>query len=228
MAQRIGSDGGASKTSRSGTGRLSGHGPRLGDRLRALRLSAGLTQSDLAGERFSKEYISQIERGKTRPRQDTVVWLAARLGVDAGYLLSGVSSDERAKAEAMLARADTLVEETRFGDAVAEFRRALPAVLATGSDELRVRLLAGEGTALTRDGQARAALELLDQARVLVEDDRFSDVDRADILLRLGVCRYQLSSISTAIALFGEALTLAERSGLPCDRLRLNIFGWRR
>ena len=40
---------------------------RLADRLRSLRLAAGLTQSQLAGERFSKEYVSQIERGKTRP-----------------------------------------------------------------------------------------------------------------------------------------------------------------
>src|SRR5207248_10169942 len=33
---------------------------RLGDRLRQLRVAAGLTQTDLAGDRFSKEYISQI------------------------------------------------------------------------------------------------------------------------------------------------------------------------
>ena len=36
-----------------------------------------------------------------------------------------------------------------------------------------------------------------------------------------------LSSISTAVGLFNEALALAERSGLPCDELRLNVFAWR-
>ena len=40
---------------------------RLGERLRTLRVSAGLTQTQLGGERFSKAYISQIERGTTRP-----------------------------------------------------------------------------------------------------------------------------------------------------------------
>jgi DNA-binding XRE family transcriptional regulator len=35
----------------------------LGARLRQLRIAAGLTQSELAGDRFSKEYVSQIERG---------------------------------------------------------------------------------------------------------------------------------------------------------------------
>ena len=42
-------------------GRLPNGG--LGERLRTLRVNAGLTQTDLAGERFSKEYVSQIERG---------------------------------------------------------------------------------------------------------------------------------------------------------------------
>src|SRR5215216_4147131 len=79
---------------------------RLGERLRQLRVSAGLTQTELAGERFSKEYISQIERGKTRPTQETVDWLAARLGVDANFLKNGVSSDDRSRMETMLARAE--------------------------------------------------------------------------------------------------------------------------
>ena len=95
--------------------------PRLGERLRQLRVAAGLTQTDLAGERFSKEYISQIERGKTRPTPETVDWLALRLGVDAGFLASGVSADERAKAETILARADALSQEHRFDEALAEY-----------------------------------------------------------------------------------------------------------
>ncbi len=50
--------------------------------MRQLRVGAGLTQSELAGERVSKEYVSQIERGKTRPTRETIEWLADRLGVD--------------------------------------------------------------------------------------------------------------------------------------------------
>jgi tetratricopeptide (TPR) repeat protein len=201
--------------------------PRLGDRLRQLRVAAGLTQTDLAGDRFSKEYISQIERGKTRPTQDTVDWLALRLGVDAGYLASGVSADERARAEALLVRADALLEDQLFGDSVEAYRRAVPSVLGTGSAELQVRVLSGEALALAHDGEPRAGLDLLMQARAIVEHESFSDLDRAEVLFRLGVCRYLLSSISTAVGLFDEALVLGERSGLPSDQLRLNIFSWR-
>src|SRR5262245_4249094 len=64
-------------------------GTRLGERLRQLRVTAGLTQTELAGNRFSKEYVSQIERGKTRPTPETIEWLAARLGVDPGFLANG-------------------------------------------------------------------------------------------------------------------------------------------
>ncbi len=201
--------------------------PRLGERLRQLRVAAGLTQTDLAGDRFSKEYISQIERGKTRPTTDTVEWLALRLGVDAGFLASGVSADERAKAEAILARADALSHEHRFDEAIAEYARALPAVLGTGAAELRVRALNGEAMAHAQTGNVKEGLALLAESRALVESETFTDVDRADVLYRLGVCRYKLSSISTAVGLFDEALSLAERSGLPCDELKLNVFAWR-
>src|SRR2546430_8071129 len=84
-------------------------GIRLGERLRQLRVAAGMTQTELAGDRFSKEYVSQIERSKTRPTRETIEWLAARLGVDPGFLANGVSGAERARVDAMLAQAEALL-----------------------------------------------------------------------------------------------------------------------
>jgi len=199
----------------------------LGERVRQLRVAAALTQTDLAGARFSKEYISQIERGKTRPTAETVEWLAERLGVDSGFLASGVSADDRAKAEAILARAEALTGEHRFDESLAEYVRVAPTVLGTGAAELRVRLLNGEAMARAGSGELQTALALLAESRGLVEGETFSDVDRADVLYRMGVCRYKLSSISTALALFNEALALVERTHFPSDELKLNIFGWR-
>src|SRR5438132_8647811 len=88
-------------------------GLRLGERLRHLRVAAGMTQTDLAGDRFSKEYVSQIERGKTRPTPETIEWLAQRLGVDAGFLADGVSADERGRVDAALARPHARLEARR-------------------------------------------------------------------------------------------------------------------
>jgi tetratricopeptide (TPR) repeat protein len=199
----------------------------VGERLRSLRLAAGLTQTELAGDRCSKEYVSQIERGKTRPTQETLAWLAGRLGVDPSFLAHGVSVDERSRIEATLARGEALSEAHRHDEAVDAFRDGRTHIVATASAELELRALAGEGWALSERGDAREALPLLQRARELAEGPQFSDVDRADALFRLGVCRYKLASIAMAIGLFDEALGLAEGSGLPCDLLRADILGWR-
>ena len=85
---------------------------------------------------------------------------------------------------------------------------------AAGAKELELRALTGEGWARLQEGELKEAAALLAEARALSEEARFSDIERADVLFRLGACRYQLSSISTAIGLFDAALELAERSQL--------------
>jgi tetratricopeptide (TPR) repeat protein len=202
-------------------------GLRLGERVRQLRVAAGLTQSELAGDRCSKEYVSQIERGKTRPPRETIDWIAGRLGVDSEFLANGVTADQRGRVEAALARGEALIEANREDDALAEFDDVRSAVLATGLPELEVRALAGEAHARLRQGDLRQSLDLLNRARSLTEGAGFSDVERADVLFRLGVCRYKLSSVQTALGLLNEALSLAEGSGFPCDQLRASILGWR-
>jgi len=202
-------------------------GLRLGERLRHLRVAAGMTQTDLAGDRFSKEYVSQIERGKTRPTPETIEWLAQRLGVDAGFLADGVSADERGRVDAGLARAEALLEARRNEEALVEFESVRSAVLAKGMPELEARALSGEATVRMRAGEVREAIALLERARVLSEGTSFSDVQRADVLFRLGVARYKLNSIQTSIGLFDEALKVAERSEIPSDQLRSNILAWR-
>ena len=215
------------ETASRSTRRTSPEGLRLGERLRQLRVAAGLTQSELAGDRFSKEYVSQIERGKTRPTEGTIEWLADRLGVDAGFLSSGVATDERARIEGALLRAEALYEAQEDEEAADAFEPLAAAARATGVPELQVRALVGSGLAKMRLHDHRAAAELLNEARSISEAESFSDVERADVLFRLGGCRYQLNSTQTALALFNEALGLAERCGLPCDALKANILSWR-
>jgi transcriptional regulator with XRE-family HTH domain len=205
----------------------------VGQRVRSLRVAAGLTQSQLAGGRFSKEYVSQIERGKTRPSPETLEWLAGQLDVDPAYLIGGVSAEERGRVEAALARAEALSEQGEHAAAAQAFAAGRQAVAATGAADLELRSLLGETWALAQSGGVREALRLLERARDLSESPSCSDADRAAVLFRLGVCRYSLSSISTAIALLTSALELADRfatdttGGLPCDQLRGDILDWR-
>jgi tetratricopeptide (TPR) repeat protein len=59
----------------------------LGQRIRQLRTRKALTQQDLAGQDYSKSYISAIEQGKTRPSLEALQRMASRLDVPASLLL---------------------------------------------------------------------------------------------------------------------------------------------
>src|SRR3954467_4503250 len=170
-----------SLTAHTRTTPLHSAGNRVGERLRQLRVSAGLTQTDLAGPRFSKEYVSQIERGKTRPPREQVQWhrapplvRAPQLGGAADFLQSGVSTDERSRIETMLARAEALAEAHKCEQALEQIADTRTPVLVTGSPDLEVRLLSVEAWARQDVGEVRDALELLARARMLAEGLGFS------------------------------------------------------
>jgi transcriptional regulator with XRE-family HTH domain len=196
----------------------------LGERVRELRVERGLTQQELAGDNCSKEYVSQIERGRARPTAETLQWLAERLGVDPEYLERGVSSADYERTEALVARIEALVTGKRYGEAV---EAAVGFVAYPGAPELELRALLAEGWARMYEGELRTALERFEQARELASAPGLGPMELAETLFRLACCRYKLSSIGIAIRLFDEALELVEGSGLPNDRLRVDILGWR-
>src|SRR5215211_9160228 len=111
----------------------------LGDRVRQLRIAKGFTQTELAGDRFSKEYVSQIERGKTRPTDETTEWLAARLGVDKSFLETGVSSSERERVESVIARAEAALESNQYEEAIDEIAQLGTAIDAVAVPALQFR-----------------------------------------------------------------------------------------
>jgi tetratricopeptide (TPR) repeat protein len=199
----------------------------FGERVRALRRSAGLTQSELASGRFSKEYLSQIERGKTVPSSATVEWLAQLLGTDAAFLESGVSDEDGDRVQSALVAAAGLLEEHRHAEAAAGFSAVRTGLSGIHMPNLVLRALRGEAWARIREGELDQARSLLEQAAVVASDPGLSDVDRAEVEFLVGVCRYTASDIDDAITQLGSALELAEQSGLPCDRLRSDIFHWR-
>jgi transcriptional regulator with XRE-family HTH domain len=60
----------------------------VGERVRAARTAAGWTQADLAGDRFSKAYISALENGLVQPSMAALAYLANRLGTTPAALIA--------------------------------------------------------------------------------------------------------------------------------------------
>ena len=199
----------------------------MGERVRSLRRSAGLSQEELAAGRFSKEYVSQIERGKTWPTAETLEWLADRLATDREFLEHGLTLADSQRLEAALVDAERILEDARYGDALKAFADVRALAGASATPTFSLRLLLGEAWAHIRLGELPAAMALLEPAATLAVGAGFTDVDRAEIVFRVGVVRYSESSINEAIVLFAQALLLAESSDLSADRLRSDILHWR-
>jgi tetratricopeptide (TPR) repeat protein len=199
----------------------------IGERVRTLRRSAGLSQAELAAGRFSKEYVSQIERGKTRPTPETLDWLAGRLDTDREFLEHGVSKADAAKADAALTEAERLTYSARYDDALRALRSARESAGATPSPPVALRILRGEAWVRVRTGELGEAMLLLEEAAALAVSPGFTDLDRAEVVFQVGVVRYSESKIDEAIVLFGEALVLADGDEVSADRLRSDIFHWR-
>ena len=67
----------------------------LGQKIRAARLEAGLSQRELCGDTITRNMLSLIENGSARPSMDTLQILAARLHKTVGYFLEeGASCNE--------------------------------------------------------------------------------------------------------------------------------------
>ena len=198
----------------------------IGGRVRSLRRSAGLSQEQLAGGRFSKEYVSQIERGKARPTPETLEWIARRLDTDREFLEHGISKADTERLETALSNAERFVEIARYDDALGALDEARRLAGATPEPAVTLRLLGTEAWARTRTGELGKAMSLLEEAATLALSAEFTDADRARIVFQVGVVRYSESKIDEALVLFGEALRLTDADA-AADRLRSDIFHWR-
>ena len=127
----------------------------LGQKLRQIRLSKGLSQSQVAGDCVTRNMLSQIENDQASPSMRTLEHLAQALGVSVGWLLSDEQTDA---AMERMRRARTLFRERNFEGCLALFAQDEP-----GDDEtlLLRSMAAGElAEQLLLDEQISRAKEL--------------------------------------------------------------------
>src|ERR671918_3174285 len=60
---------------------------QIGERIREARHRAGLTQQQLAGDRYTKAYVSALETGIARPSMVALRFLSERLGLPASHFI---------------------------------------------------------------------------------------------------------------------------------------------
>ncbi len=60
----------------------------IGEKIRELRVAKLMTQSELAGSHITRNMLSCIENGTAKPSLPTILYIAGRLNVPAGFLLA--------------------------------------------------------------------------------------------------------------------------------------------
>ena len=199
----------------------------IAGRVRALRRAAGMTQVELADGRFTKQYVSQIERGEVIPSDELLAWLAERLGVEPMLIATGLSAADLERVERDLAAGQALLDEHRYLDAIEIFRPLRQSLGAEAPRWAYRGAIRGEAWALIRLGKVTEAAELLGEARVTAEAGTGTADEQAEIAYLTAVCCYTLSTMAAAHVEFARALALLDEAEEPNDRLRSDIYQWR-
>ena len=195
-----------------------------GKRLRQLRVERGLTQTEVTGGEYSKEYVSQVELGKTMPSRRAIALFAKHLDVDESYFETGVDSAGRERFEGLLAAGEVLTARGEAEEALAVFERAR--TIATHAENLAYvwRADAGRAWALHVLGRHHEALDLLAGARAYHLEAAPGGTEFADVMYRLGRVREAVGDLQLALDLFEETLRLLGPGGQPGDSLRLQAL----
>jgi transcriptional regulator with XRE-family HTH domain len=140
---------------------------RLGTRLKRARLNAGLTQQKLAGDRYTKAYVSALENGLVRPSMAALSFFAAQLGLSASALIV-----DEAPAWSRL-EADVHLAAGRWQAAADAYTQLLDDL---ADAPIRPELLRGRAEALVRLNQAlRATTDASEAVRLFLAQGRAGD-----------------------------------------------------
>ena len=164
----------------------------IGEKIKRLRLSKLMTQSDLAGTQITRNMLSSIEHGTALPSLPTAIYLAQRLSVPLGYLLA--DEDEEFSYRKM-----THMPNIRRAFAQGDHMGCLSLLSAFGEetdDELsliRAECEYGAARDAFTHGRLRFALSALDRAYLAAGNTVY---DTTWLKERIAVCHRYLSGLS--------------------------------
>ena len=67
---------------------------KIGEKIKKLRTAKLMTQSELAGSEITRNMLSRIENGAALPSLGTILYIASRLNVSPGFLISEGSDED--------------------------------------------------------------------------------------------------------------------------------------
>ncbi|HET6820670.1 MAG TPA: tetratricopeptide repeat protein, partial [Candidatus Limnocylindria bacterium] len=179
---------------------------QIGERIREARRRAGLTQQQLAGDRYTKAYVSALETGIARPSMVALSFLSERLGLPPSHFL-----DEQTPAWTRL-EVDMQLASGEW-QAAADGYEALLA--DANDDQVRAEILRGQAEALVRLDRGREAVAAAaEAARIFASLGRISEEALSRYWLAYGL---YLSDAEADARSMLEGLIARVRAGLKVE-----------
>ena len=188
----------------------------LGQKLRALRKEKKMTQSALAGTEITRNMLSRIENDDALPSLPTLLYLAERLHVPAGYFLSDNASLIAYKKEAFLPALKNWSSLGNYKEVVRLYRRDFE----EADDEVAF-IVAKSALECAREALHRGTVKTADKylalAKEMKEKTIYADA-RFDALISL------LSATLENIQLPKFALAGSDYEALSSDALWRELY----
>lgn len=195
----------------------------LGNRIRQLRQSCGLTQSQLGGTELSKGFISLLEKGRARPSMETLVLLARRLNTSVDALLGQQDHRPELVGEGLLSLSHEAIRARDFERARTLLAAADYVAAHYGVDEA------------VREGRLQSAHIAMEQRRF---DDALQTVAMAEqacvrahdlwrrgrCLLLRGMVKVRQRDVASAIADLQQALVVLRQARAGRDPARVETL----
>lgn len=192
---------------------MSEHGTTLGQKIRVLRRQMGMTQADLAGDDFTKSFISQIEKNQARPSLKSLRVFAQRLNRPVSYFLDDEPGTATAPSEALraLSTGDLLERQGKYEEALNVYDTAIKQCGQTDYS-YRGQAYRQRARALQELNQLQAAVQALklasEEFRLAKDATSRAAVDRSlgEVYTRLGMRQEAVHHYERALLLYEEVL----------------------
>jgi tetratricopeptide (TPR) repeat protein len=193
----------------------------LGERVKAARVEAGLSQAQLGAPHFTRAYVSAVELGKIRPAVKSLEFLAGRLGKPLSFFLEDRAEERRRRErEFEVLRAKELIARGQGREARDLLEPLLQQELSS-LDAAHLRRLLGLACHTAREGadavaHLTASVEILERVGS-VRELRRARRDLAAALLEAGAA-------DRALAIYRQLLESTEADSPRDPLFRMQVL----
>ncbi|HEY3247981.1 MAG TPA: tetratricopeptide repeat protein [bacterium] len=195
----------------------------LGTRIRELRQSRGLTQTQLGGTDLSKSFISLVERDRTRPSVETLTLISRRLGTSVDGLLGQEGRLHETAAESLLTLSREAAKRRELDSAVRLLDAADYIAQTYGIDEAARESSLQRANILVAQRKYDDAWPLLERVKATCEQTQ-DHWRLGRTLLVMARYRVRVREFPEAISLLEHALTILKRAKASRDPARVEAL----